>query len=161
MARTTTRHTIVVQSSNKLGVTRLEAVGSAVLLPGWVVEIKSGAHKLGKVATPYRAGPPLVVLENQTPDTHSYPTDAAIDIQYASGDTVYYCQAQPGDVLNMWLAAGGTVQKGVNFLAAGTNGKVLDLGTNLASGTSNPIGIAWQDVTATGTAGARCLVRIL
>lgn len=160
MARTTTRHTIVVQSSLKLGVTRLEAVGSAVLLPGWVVEIKGAGDKLGRVAAPGIANAKLVVLENQTPDTHTYPLVASIDIPYPSGDTIYYTQAQAGDVLNMWLRGGDTVVKGQSYVAAGTAGHVMNIGTGLNVGTSNPIGVAWEDKSASGTS-VRCLVRII
>lgn len=160
MTRTTTRHTIVYQSAGKLGVTRLEAVGSAAMMPGWTAEFKAAGTKIGKVATKGGAAVPFIVLENQTPDTHTYPTTANIDIPYTSGDTVYFCQPGPGDVLNCWLEAGDTVQRGVTYIAAGTAGKVFAVGTGINVGTSNPIGVAWEDVTASGTA-TRCLVRFI
>ena len=162
MARTTTEHTIVYQTAHKLGVTRLEAVGSAALIPGWLGEIKAAGAKLGKIAVKGQRVVPLVVLENQTPDTHTYPTTAAIDIPYTSGDTVYFCQPQPGDVLNLILAHGESVTKGVNYIAAGTAGKVFNVGTGKSVGTSHPIGVAWETVdNSSGGTGARCLVRII
>jgi len=159
MARTTTNHTVVFQTSQKLGVTRLEAVGSVALLPGWMVEIKATGAKLGKPSAGTRTEK-LVVLENNTPDTHSYPTTAAVDIPYSADDTVYYTQAQAGDVLNLWLQGGETVVKGQTWLSHGTGGKLKAVGTGLSGGTSNPIGRAWESKTATGTS-TRCQVRIV
>lgn len=162
MARTTTRHTIVVQSSLKLGVTRLEAVGSVALMPGWFVEMKGAGDKLGRLGSNGLATPKLVVLENPTPDTHDYPTTAAIDIPYDADDTVYYTQVQAGDVVNAWLADGETVVKGQTWLAVGTVGKVFAVGTGLNVGTSNPVGVAWEDNDNSGGGTAvRCLVRIV
>lgn len=159
MARTTTRNAIVVQSAQRLGVTRLEAVGSAVLLPGWLAEIKGAGDKLGKHATASGATAKLVVLENPTPDTITYPTTAAIDIRYASGDTIYFCQAQPGDLLNMWLKV-GTCVKGQTWVISDGSGHVTPCGTGVNVGTSNPVGVAWEDKAAGGTA-TRMLVRIV
>lgn len=162
MARSTTAHTIVRQSSDRMGVTRLESIGSAVMIPGWIGEFKAAGEKLGKVAAKGAANPKLVVLESQTPDTHTYPTTANIDIPYPSGDTVYYMQAKAGDVLNLWLADGETVARGVSYVAAGTAGKVFNVGTGLSVGTSNPIGIAWEDKdNSSGGTGVRLLVRII
>jgi hypothetical protein len=161
MARRTTRNTIVVRSPNGLGVPRLEAVGSAVLIPGWTVEIKAAGDKLGTLAAKGQAFGKFIVLENHTPDTITHPTKDAVDIPYAADDTVYYCQAPPGALMNLWLADGETVVKGKTFVAGGTGGKVFACGTGLNVGTSNPIGVAWEDKdNSSGGTAVRLLVQI-
>ena len=158
MARTTTQHTVVVQSAKPSGVTRMEAVGSGSIIPGEVLEYRSS--KIQRVSTAAVATPKFVALENPTPDTDDYPTTAAIDIPYADGDTVYFAKAAPGDIYNMRLGDGGTVTKGLQFLKANASGQVASCGTGVNVGTANPIGIAWETVTAAGTE-ARCQVLIV
>ena len=163
MARTTTAHTIVRQSSQKLGPTALEAVGSAALMPGWLVQIQAAGDKLGKHSPASGMSAKLVVLENKTPDTHTYPTTANIDIPYTSGDLVYFMQAQSGDVLNMWIAsAAPAVKKGKDWMISDGAGHLTSCGTGINAGTSNPIGIAWEDKDNSGNGSAvRLLVRIV
>jgi len=161
MARTTTRHTIVVERALKIGVNKLEAVGSGVILPGQLLQIDSGSGKVDQHATASGASAKFVALENQTPDTFNYPTTAAIDIRYDDGDTVQYAQGMPGDVLNMWLKASESVAKGLEWLISDGSGHVASCGTGVSVGTSNPVGIAWQTVDASGGSALRCLVRIV
>ncbi len=160
MARTTTRHTIVVQSSDPQSQLRLEAVGTKTLYPGMLATIAGSGGKLGKHSTKSGASAKLFVLENQTPDTHTYPTTAAIDIPYSTGDTVYYLQARPGDVINARITDGQSVTKGIDWMISGANGRLISCGTGVSVGTSNPVGIAWETVAASGTF-ARCKVRIV
>ena len=159
MARTTTEHTIVNRSADQHGVVHLEAIGTGAIYPGKLLEMESNEyvqhHSVASGATAK-----LVALESQTPDTHDYPTTAAIDIPYASGDTVYYTQASPGDVLNMWLAAGQDVSKGIDWLISDGAGALTSCGTGVSVGTSNPVGLAWEDAVPGESAG-RCLVRII
>jgi len=160
MARTTTEHTIVVQSSDLSSQLRLEAVGTAKLYPGMLATIAGSGGKLKAHAKQGGATAKLFVLENQTPDTHTYPTTAAIDIPYAKADTVYYLQARPGDVINARLKDGQSVTKGIHWLISGAGGLLISCGTGISVGTSNPVGIAWETVAASGTF-ARCKVRIV
>lgn len=160
MARTTTRHTIVVQSADLDGVVHLEAIGTAAVYPGRLLEIESSAGYIRHHSVASGATAKLVALEPQTPDTITYPTTAAIDIPYDSGDLVYYTQACRADVLNMMLAEGESVTKGIDWLISNGAGLLTSCGTGLSVGTSNPVGLAWQTVDAS-SADSRCLVRIV
>ena len=158
MARTTTEHNIVIQSANPHGVNRLDAIGTGTIVPGELLAMNAA----GKVLAHDVAGaanPKLVALENETQDDISNPTTARIDQTYSDGDTVYFCQAQPGDVLLMRLAANQSVTKGLEYLASDGNGELASIGTGLSVGTSNPIGV--PDETATAAAIFRCKVRII
>lgn len=159
MARTTTKHTIVHKSADLHGIVHLEAVGTGAIMPGQLLGMESNEY-VQQHATASGASGKLVALENQTPDTHTYPTTAAIDIPYDSGDTVYYTQASPGDVLNMWLKAGENVSKGIDWLISDGAGRLTSCGTGTSVGTSNPVGMAWKDANASGGTAIRCLVRI-
>jgi len=159
MARTTTEHTIVHKSADPHGVVRLEAIGTGAIMPGQLIEFESNGY-VQQHATAGGASMKLVALENQTPDTHDYPTTAAIDIPYASGDTIYFCQASPGDVLNMWIASGQDVTKMIESLVSDGGGRLVSCGTGVSVGTSNPVGRPWEDAAASGGTAIRCLVRI-
>lgn len=164
MARTTTRHTIFVQTAQKLGPNRLEAIGSAALLPGMLAQIKAAGGKLGKHGIAHGASAKLIVLPSETPDTITYPLVPNIDIPTTSGDTVYYAQGMPGDVVNAFLGTKSSVTKGVHFISSLANGYVQSCGTGLTVGGTCAIGVAWETVDvsgAAGTAAKRCLVRIV
>ena len=159
MARTTTQHTIVVQSGNLNGVVRREALADEALTPGHLVRFDAD-EELEKHGTAdgVLVGK-LVVLENPTPDTYTYPTTAAIDIPYAANDTCYYAEGVPGDIFNMILASSVTAVKGISQLVSNGDGtlKVATVGAGTLAGAV--VGVADQDVTS-GTATARCRVRI-
>lgn len=161
MTRTTTEHTIVIQSAKPGGVTKLEDVGTGAVMPGQLAELET-TEMLRKHAKKNGFSAKLVVLENPTPDTHAYPTTAAIDQPYTDGDTVYYAQGQPGDVFNMWIASGQNVKKGRDALISDANGRLVSAGTGVAGpGTSNVIGIPEEDANASGGTAIRCKVRIV
>lgn len=161
MARTTTRHTIFVQFGAPHGSPLIEAIGTGTIYPGELVEIKPGGTKLQAHAEAGGASARFVAVENPTPNTadSSYAGSASIDIPYTSGDTVYYRQAGRGDVVNMRLANAAAVTKGEDWMISDGNGELTSCGTGVSVGTSNPIGIAWQTVTASGI--TRGLVRIV
>lgn len=160
MARTTTEHTIVNRSADQHGVVQLEAIGTGAIMPGQLLEMESNEY-VQQHSAAGGASAKLVALESQTPDTDTYPTTAAIDIPYDSGDTVYYAQASPGDVLNMWIASGESVSKGIDWLIPDGAGRLTSCGTGVSVGTSNPVGLAWEDANASGGTAIRCLVRIV
>lgn len=100
----TTYHSIVIQTANQEGdVTRLENLAAAAITPGELLEKASATTVQAHSAAAGAAVPRLVALETQTPDDED---DFSIDVDYASGDTVYYAAAKPGDEFYMWLAAG-------------------------------------------------------
>lgn len=159
MARTTTQHTVVVRSANRDGVLRDEEVGTGSIIPGEALEYDTNGY-VQRVSTAGVATPKLVAMENPTPDTDDYPTTAAVDIPYADGDTVQFAVGKPGDVFNMRLADGESVTQMRDFLIPNDAGQLTSCGTGISVGTSNPIGIAWETVDASGTA-ARCQVLIV
>ncbi len=155
MARTTTEHQIVVQSAKPDGVTRNEGVGTKLLYPGYLLQWEStgymGVHSGGMSAN-------LVCLENQTPNTATYPLVSALLQPYTDHDTVYYAMAQAGDILQVRLTTSQSVVKGVTWLQSDGAGHVTSMGTTLAGGTSVvPVGLAWETVETAGSAG---LVRV-
>lgn len=159
MARTTTQHTIIIQSGNLNGVIYREALADEALTPGHLVRFDADEElELHATADGVLVGK-LVVLENPTPDTNTYPTTAAIDIPYAADDTAYYAEGVPSDIFNMILATSVTAVKGISQLVSNGDGtlKVATVGTSTLA--NAVVGVADQDVTS-GTATARCRVRI-
>jgi hypothetical protein len=136
----------------------LEAVGSGTIYPGELVYMTT-ATQVHTHETAGAAALPFFAVEHPTPDTSgSYGGSAAIDIPYSDGDTVYFRQALPGDEVNARLANGQSVIKGLEWLISDGNGELASCGTGISVGTSNPVGVAWQTVTASGI--TRGLVRI-
>jgi len=98
MARTSTEHTIVIQSANLNGVVRREALADEIFYPGHLLRFDADEElELHATADGVLAGK-LIALENPTPDTITYPTTAAISIPYAADDTAYFAEGQPGDI---------------------------------------------------------------
>jgi hypothetical protein len=160
MARTTTEHSIVVKSANKLGPVFREAIADEVMYPGHLVRFDAD-EELELHATADGALPgKLVVVENPVPDTHTYPTTAAIDIPYAANDLAYYVEGQPGDVLNMKLATGQTATMGIAPLVSNGDGTLKTATVGAGTLANAIVGYADEDVT-TGTATARIRVRII
>jgi len=159
MARTTTKHVIFVQFAHPHGSPMIEAIGSGTIYPGELVYMCT-ATKVHTHATAGAAAVPFFAVENPTPDTSgSYAGSASIDIPYSDGDTVYFRQAVAGDVVNARLANSQSVTKGLEWLASDGNGELASIGTGVSVGTSNPVGVAWQTVSASGI--TRGLVRIV
>lgn len=158
MARTTTEHQIVVQAAMLDGVLRRENIGTTTLYPGYLVELASTGH-LQVHGIAGGVSEKLVVLENQTPATNTYPLVSALLQPYQDEDTIYYCRAMPGDILQVRLATSQTVVKGVTWLQSNGAGHVTACGTGhgLAGGTSNLVGLAWENIENSGSA-ALCKV---
>ena len=108
MARTTTEHQIVVRSAIPSGVVREENIGTSTLYPGYLVELASTGH-LTVHASAGGVSAKMVVLENQTPDTITYPTTSALLQPYQDEDTIYYAMAMPGDILQVRITTGQTL----------------------------------------------------
>jgi len=159
MARTTTEHVIGVQSADKFGFLHREALADEEFYPGHVLRFDS-SEELEKHAT---AGGVLVgklVADiNPTPDTDTYPTTAAVSIPYTANDTAYYIECQPGDIVQVRLAASATVVKGVTQLASGGSGTVTPETVDATTLTGAVFGVADEDATTT-TATALIRVRV-
>lgn len=104
-----TPHTIVLKTADGSGFSaRVEeswiADAATTIQPGQLLE-RDNATEVSEHSTAGgdRAGC-MVALENDYDDTGG--TTAAIDANYAVGDTVRVIFAQPGDLLYMWLANG-------------------------------------------------------
>jgi len=153
MARTTTEHQIVVRSAMPSGVVREEGPGTTTLYPGYLLQLEAS----GYLAVHGSAGgmsANLVCLENQTPNTATYPLVSALLQPYADEDTIYYAMAMPGDILQVRLTTSQTTVKGVTWLQSDGAGHVTACGTaSLAGGTSNVVGMAWEDIGTGGSAG--------
>jgi hypothetical protein len=155
-----TQHTIIIERAGKADVIQRENIGTKSIMPGQVLEFESN----GYVQKHSEADAPafFVALETETPDTSQYPQTPSIDIPYADGETVYMAQFRPGDVVNMWLADGNNVTKGRHLLGSDGSGRLASLGTgNVAIGTANPIGVAWEDNNNSSGTAVRCKVLII
>lgn len=77
-----------------------------------------------------------------------------IDDNYSSGELVFYHEAQKGDVVQAWLAAGITGTPATKLTSNG------DGTLRVVSGTERAIATLEESLTTTGSA-ARCVVRII
>lgn len=151
----TTYKTIVIQSALD-GVNRQERLaGEASILPGYLLEISSGAVVTHNTDSGL-AKPTLVAVESPTADSASLKT---IDVAYANGDLVYYTVAAPGDVLYMVLAIGESTVAGVTPLGSNAAGllKALTMGASIVTGAV--VGVALDTITGDGSVH-RCRVMI-
>ena len=151
----TTYKTIVIQSALD-GVNRQERLaGEASILPGYLLEISSGAVVTHNTDSGL-AKPTLVAVESPTADSASLKT---IDVPYANGDTVYYTVAAPGDVLYMILAIGESSVAGVTPLVSNADGglKAAVIGAGTLEGAV--VGVALDTITGDGSVH-RCRVMI-
>jgi hypothetical protein len=150
MARTTTQHTIVVQSANLEGVVRREAIADEAFSPGHLLRFDADEElEKHNTADGVLIGK-LVAAINPTPDTITYPTTAAVDIPYTADDMAYYIEGQPGDILMIYLEDAETVVKGVSQLVSNGGGtlKVVTVGTSTLA--NSVVGVADEDATASG-----------
>jgi len=165
MARTTTEHRILIQSSDKDGRVQLEnlASGNFRCLPGMLLKNNSGtmiAHPTAGSFLPAK----LVALECPWPDTDASATSAAIDIYYKAGDTLRYIQARPGDVCNMLLgtaSGSAAATEGISQMVSdGLGGVIVASGTALQD--NEIVGVPDESVDNSGeTTYARLKVRII
>ena len=162
MARTTTEHVIGVQSASKLGFLHREALADEAFYPGHVLRFDSD-EELEKHATSGGVLVGKLVADiNPTPDTATYPTTAAVSIPYSADDTAYYIECQPGDIVQVRLAASTTVVKGVTQLVSKggtTAGVVAPETVDATTLTGAVFGVADEDATTT-TATALIRVRV-
>ena len=150
MARTTTEHTIVIQSADKNGALVREALADEIFYPGHVLRFDAD-EELEKHATADGVLVGKLVAEiNPTPDTGTYPTTAAVSIPYAADDTAYYVEGQSGDILQVFLADGETVVKGVTQLISNGDGTLKAETVDAATLANAIFGVADEDATASG-----------
>lgn len=148
--------TIVIQWPVRTGPRLKEALCAAAIGPGELLEFDANdALILNAQAAGVEPVNKLVAVESPIA---SDLTAAAIDQDYASGDTVRYVVPLPGAVLNMFLADGETVVKGDGLVSDGAGAlELVALGTALMP--DSIFGYAFEDKAASGSA-ARILVEV-
>lgn len=128
--------------------------GGSGIKPGHLLAISSGA--VIKHATADGVSQRMVAVESPTA---SSATLANIDVAYPTGDTVYYVQPQPGDVLYMILADSMTTVAGVTPLVSNGDGTLKT--TTVAAGTLDDAVVGYaEEAVVTSGAVARVRVRI-
>lgn len=96
-----------------------QALAAAAITPGHLVEIISGGT-IRKHATADGNALPAFAIENVTPDRTV--TTQAIDIAYATGETVKWMIASQGDMVYAWLPASAAAIVAGDFLASNGDG---------------------------------------
>jgi hypothetical protein len=152
-----TYHTILVRATGET-VRREALAGEASMKPGHLLEISSGAVVTHNVANGPLV-PKLIALESQTPDDTTG-TTASIDLAYASGDTVYYAVARPGERYYMWLADNQVVVAGVTPVGSDGAGCVQAISVTTSTLAGAILGVAAESKSTSGAA-ARLLVDIV
>lgn len=134
------------------------AVADAALTPGEFL-VWSADDQLGPHATDGGNVQRMVCVENPYDDNTAA---AAIDSDYAAGDSAFYIFAQPGDKVYAFLADGENVAKGAALQSDGAG--ALKAHTPASSGTVYLAAIAaWADEDLDNSAGgarARINVRV-
>lgn len=147
-----TPHTIVLKGNPK----RFENLSSAAVTPGELLELDT-AGKVKPHATAAGAAAPMFAVE----DPYNGVTGtAAIDVDYASGETVRWVMAQPGDELYAWLEANGSVNIG-GRLESGTGGQLQAYTSGTAVYHDNRIVAEALEAKAGSTVAVRIKVRTI
>lgn len=144
-----TYKTIVVQWPSRTGPRLKEALAAAAIGPGELLQFDAnGALILNADAAGVAPINKMVAVESPIASTL---TTAAIDQDYASGDTVRYVVPEPGAVLYMWLADGEDVAKGAALTSDGAGAlEAAVLGTALMP--DSIFGYAFEAKAASGSA---------
>ena len=155
----TLNHGIVIQTADRDGdVTRRESLAAAAITPGELLQFDSATTVNAHSVVAGVLQGKIVALETQTPDDETNPT---IDVDYDAADTVYYVEARPGDILNMWLAAGETtVMNPPSQLQSDAAGALAVVAVGAGTLANSIVGVADEALVA-GVARARCRVRIV
>ncbi len=131
-----------------------KVAANANITPGALIELAS-ATQVQPIATADKFNARMFAVETAHAPLVNTPN---IDQAYASGDTVYFIYAQPGDLVYAIIDASQTVTVGSRLAASGVAGR-LSVETTNVDGTI--VGIAEEAVTTGAGATARCRVRIV
>ena len=146
-----TWHTIALQGEP----VRREALAHEAITPGQLLEINTDEEVAKHSGDAGVLPGKLFALESPTAAAG---LTAAIDTNYAAGDTVYFGQFKPGDVVYGFLKNGETVVKGVTQLVSDGAGAVKAVTVDATTLVGAIVGVADQDLTASGA--TRCRIRI-
>ncbi len=148
----TTSHTIVLQG----GAVRREDLANVALTPGELLRVNANE----KLEPHGAAGGVLVgkLFALESPTAPPGITEA-IDEDYAVDDIVYYAEAQPGDVVYAFLAAGETAVKGVTQLQSDGAGALQAETVDATTLANSIVGVPAEDVDNSG-GGTRVRLRV-
>lgn len=149
---------IAIKPASPFGPVQDEALAAAAVTPGDLLEITSSEKVQPHSSAGGAVQGKMVALETIHADGQG---SDQININYASGDTVYYAMAQPGDVFYMWLAGSENVSKG-DYLESASGGDLAAVtpGTDDTAGSLVAVAEEDKDLSSTGTHG-RIKARIL
>lgn len=134
-----------------------QALSSGTMTPGDLINV-STTGALVKHATAEGNAIPAFADVNVTPDRET--TTQAIDVPYASGETVKWIICRPGDMVYAWLPAAAAAIVAGDFLASNGDGSLRKLGT--ATNSEAVIGQAAESVNnSTGASRVRIRVRAM
>jgi hypothetical protein len=136
---------------------RKELLANAVIYPGELLEITSGKVDQHSGNAGVLAGK-LFALESPTAAAG---TSTAIDTTYPSGDSVYYAECQPGDVVYGWGKAGETFVTGVTQCVSDGAGAVKAATVDANTLENSVVGIAAESKVVGGGARERLKIRIV
>ncbi len=124
---------------------RENLAGTATIQPGNLLEISGG--NVQEHSTANGTAVPLFALENQT---HDIADGANLSTAYASGATVYYCHAQPGDVLYARVETAASLTDGVTLLASAGDGSLQPITVDATTVDTAVIAVAGETKTTSG-----------
>ncbi len=152
----TTIHTILVTVN---GAERpiFEGIADEALTPGELVEFDTDEELQPHDEANGAIQVPMVVVENPYADDH---TVAAIDHDYAIGESARYVIPQRGDVVNAFIKASETLVMGITFLASDGAGALQAIVPDATTVVTTVVAVAEEDATIGGTR-ERKKVRIL
>lgn len=154
MAATTHRTVLLQVNGSERPIYSDKVAANANITPGALIELAS-ATTVQPIATADKFNARMFAVETAHAPLVNTPN---IDQAYASGDTVYFIYAQPGDLVYAIIDASQTVTVGSRLAASGVAGR-LSVETTNVDGTI--VGIAEEAVTTGAGATARCRVRIV
>ena len=153
-----TEKTIMIQFNNKDNSRPIfEQEADQALTPGELVEFNTDEELAPHDAANGAVQIPMFVVENPYADDN---TVAAIDHDYAAGESARYVMPATGDILNCFIKASETLVKGITFLASDGAGALQAITPDATTVVTAVVGVAWEDATVGGTRERR-LVRFL
>lgn len=154
MAATTHRTVLLQVNGSERPIYSDKVAANGNITPGGLIELAS-ATTVQPIASADKFNARMFAVETSHAPLTNTPN---IDQVYASGDTVYFIYAQPGDLVYAIIDASQTVTVGSRLAASGVAGR-LSVETTNVDGTI--VGIAEEAVTTGAGATARCKVRIV
>lgn len=135
---------------------RYETKSSAAVTPGDLLELTTAGLVRPHNTAAGAAAPMFAVEDPYNGDT----SNPAINVDYASGETVRWVMAQPGDELYGWLEANGSVNIG-GYLQSGSGGDLEAYTSGTAVFHDSRILAQALEAKSGSTAHARIKIRVV